>query len=60
MQKLKSYGIGQWRRLHEENEDRPENWIMKEHKCCFTNWLKDQNLQVGEENMMCALAQDPS
>jgi hypothetical protein len=46
--------------LHEENEDRPENWIMKEHKCCFTNWLKDQNLPVGEEKMMCALAQDPS
>jgi hypothetical protein len=46
--------------LHEENEDRPENWIMKEHKCCFTNRLKDQNLPVGEEKMMCALAQDPS
>jgi hypothetical protein len=28
----------------EENEDYPENWIMKEHKRCFTNWLKDQTL----------------
>jgi hypothetical protein len=46
--------------LREENEGRPDNWIMKEHKCCFIMWLKDQNLLVGEENMMGALAQGPS
>jgi hypothetical protein len=46
--------------LHEENEDHLENWIMKGHKCCFTNWLKDQNLSIGEEKMMRALAQGPS
>jgi hypothetical protein len=44
----------------EENEGRPDSWIMKEHKCCFTMWPKDQNLPVGEENMMGALAQGPS
>jgi hypothetical protein len=33
---------------------------MKEHKCCFTNWLKDQNQPIGEEKMMCALVQGPS
>jgi hypothetical protein len=43
--------------LHEENEGPPDNWIMKEHKCCFTMWLKDQNLPIGEENMMGALVQ---
>jgi hypothetical protein len=48
----------QW--LREENEDRAENWIMKEHKHCFTNWLKDQNLPVGEEKMMHALVQGSS
>jgi hypothetical protein len=40
--------------LREENEGCPDSWIMKEHKCCFTVWLKDQNLLVGEENMMGA------
>jgi hypothetical protein len=46
--------------LHEENEGRPDGWIIKEHKRCFTMWLKDQNLLVGEENMMGALVQGPS
>jgi hypothetical protein len=46
--------------LCEENEGRPDSWIMKEHKHCFTMWLNDQNLPVGEENMMGALAQGPS
>jgi hypothetical protein len=46
--------------LREENEGHPDSWIMKELKRCFTMWLKDQNLPVGEENMMGALAQAPS
>jgi hypothetical protein len=46
--------------LCEENECHPDSWIMKEHMCCFTMWLKDQNLPIGEENMMGALAQGPS
>jgi hypothetical protein len=33
---------------------------MKGHECCFIMWLKDQNLPVGEENMMGALVQGPS
>jgi hypothetical protein len=41
--------------LHEENEGCTDSWIIKEHKCCFTMWLKDQNLPVGEENKMFAL-----
>jgi hypothetical protein len=28
--------------LREENEGHPDSWIMKEHKRCFTMWLKDQ------------------
>jgi hypothetical protein len=46
--------------LHEENEGCLDSWIMKEHKNCFTMWLKDQNLPIGEENMMGVLAQGPS
>jgi hypothetical protein len=46
--------------LREESEGRPNSWIMKEHKHCFTMWLKDQNLPIGEENMMGALVQGPS
>jgi hypothetical protein len=46
--------------LREENGARPDSCIMKEHKHCFIMWLKDQNLLVGEENMMGALAQGPS
>jgi hypothetical protein len=52
--------IEQHLQLRDENEDCPYSWIMKEHKHCFTMWLKDQNLQVGEENIMGALAQGPS
>jgi hypothetical protein len=47
--------------LREENKGRrPDNWIMKEHKRCFTMWLKDQNIPVSEESMMGALTQGPS
>jgi hypothetical protein len=33
---------------------------MKEHKRCFTMWLKGQNLPVDEEKMIHALVQGPS
>jgi hypothetical protein len=46
--------------LGEENEASLDSWIIKKHMCCFTMWLIDQNLPVGEENMMGALAQGPS
>ena len=49
--------------LREENKDRPDNWIMKEHKRCFTTWLKDQNLPLcggTQEKMMRVLAEGPS
>jgi hypothetical protein len=46
--------------LREENEGRPDSWIMKGHERHFTMWLKDQNLPVGEENIMGALVQVPS
>ena len=40
--------------LREKNEDRDEEWIMKEHKIHFTPWLRDLNLPIGEidEEMM--------
>jgi hypothetical protein len=41
--------------LRQENEDHLHNWIMKEHKCCFETWLKDQNQLVHgrtQENMI--------
>ena len=34
--------------LREENENRSEGWIMKEHNRTFTEWFKNLNLPIGE------------
>ena len=48
--------------LREKNEHSTEDRIMKEHKRCFTSWLKNQNLPIDttkDEKMMRLLADGP-
>ena len=34
--------------LYTKNQGRLYDWILKEHKRCFTTWFKNQNLPGGE------------
>lgn len=49
--------------LRKENQNRTEDWIMREHKHRFSEWLMDKNIPFGdslEEKTMKNLASGPS
>jgi hypothetical protein len=49
--------------LHKENQNHTEDWIMREHKHRFSEWLMDKNIPFGdslEEKTMKNLASRPS
>jgi hypothetical protein len=45
--------------MQRDNTDRIDSWIMKEHRCVFTTWLKEKDIPT-EDMTMKVLASRPS